>query len=190
MDVKGPVQDSWDDITDKITTTFLGFKTECVSCHNGRAHLEKINLWLAKRSRQQFWQTSAFLSRMYYIRWSDDVNGFRPRIILIDRDYGAYTGSVNPNNPGNRPSRIGAVVEPEFILNGRKPERGNYREDLGKIITGDRQFARATVNHLWANFFGHGIVDPPEAWDFERTDPAKKLPDGWPAQNANPELIE
>ncbi|MBM3788430.1 MAG: DUF1549 domain-containing protein, partial [Acidobacteria bacterium] len=49
MDVNGPIQDSWDDITDKITTTFLGFKTECISCHNGRAHLEKINLWLTRR---------------------------------------------------------------------------------------------------------------------------------------------
>jgi hypothetical protein len=39
----GAAQDSWDDITDKITTTFLGFKTECISCHNGRGHLEKIN---------------------------------------------------------------------------------------------------------------------------------------------------
>lgn len=190
MDVNGPIQDSWDDITDKITTTFLGFKTECVSCHNGRAHLEKINLWLTRRTRQQFWQTSAFLSRMYYIRWSDDVIGFRPRIVLVDRDYGSYSGAVNPGNPGNRPARTGAIVEPEFILNGAKPRGDMWREDLGRIITSDRQFARATVNHLWANFFGHGIVDPPEAWDFMRTDPKNPPPAGWPSQNSHPELIE
>src|SRR5688572_13381745 len=128
MDVAGPIQDSWDDITDKITTTFLGYKTECVSCHNGRAHLEKINLWLTRRTREQFWQTSAFLSRMYYIRWSDDVIGFRPKIVLIDRDYGSYSGAVNPANPGNRPARTGAVVEPEFILNRAKPESDNWRQ--------------------------------------------------------------
>jgi len=190
MDVNGPIQDSWDDITDKITTTFLGFKTECVSCHNGRAHLEKINLWLTRRTREQFWQTSAFLSRMYYIRWSDDVIGFRPRIVLIDRDYGSYSGSVNPSNPGNRPARTGAVVEPEFILNRAKPTGDNWRQDLGRIITEDKQFARATANHLWANFFGHGIVDPPEAWDFMRTDGKTPPPEGWPSQNAHPELLD
>lgn len=190
MDVNGPIQDSWDDITDKITTTFLGFKTECVSCHNGRAHLEKINVWLSRRTRQQFWKTSAFLSRMYYIRWSDDVIGFRPRIVLIDRDYGSYSGSVNPGNPGNRPSRTSAVVDPEFIFNQARPESENWRQDLGRIVTGDKQFARATVNHLWANFFGHGIVDPPEAWDFTRTDPKSPPPEGFPSQNAHPELLE
>ena len=190
MDVNGPIQDSWDDITDKITTTFLGFKTECVSCHNGRAHLEKINLWLTRRTREQFWQTSAFLSRMYYIRWSDDVIGFRPRIVLIDRDYGSYSGAVNPGNPGNRPPRTGAVVDPEFILNRAKPRGDNWRQDLSRIVTEDKQFARATANHLWANFFGHGIVDPPEAWDFMRTDGKTPPPEGWPSQNAHPELLD
>jgi len=190
MDVNGPVQDSWDDITDKITTTFLGFKTECVSCHNGRAHLEKINLWLTRRTREQFWQTSAFLSRMYYVRWSDDVIGFRPKIVLIDRDYGSYSGAVNPANPGNRPARTGAVVEPEFILNRAKPSSDNWRQELGRIVTEDRQFARATVNHVWAHFFGHGIVDPPEAWDFMRTDKSNPPPEGWPSQISHPELLE
>ncbi|MBM3787559.1 MAG: DUF1553 domain-containing protein, partial [Acidobacteria bacterium] len=142
------------------------------------------------RTRDQFWKTSAFLSRMYYIRWSDDVNGFRPRIVLVDRDYGAYSGAVNPSNPGNRPARTAAVVEPEFVLNARRPSTDNWREDLGRIITEDRQFARATVNHVWAQLFGSGIVDPPEAWDFLRTDPKSPPPAGWPTQNANPELIE
>ncbi|MCX6606041.1 MAG: DUF1549 domain-containing protein, partial [Acidobacteria bacterium] len=102
MDVNGPVQDSWDDTTDKITTTFLGFKTECISCHNGRAHLEKINLYLTKRSRTQFWKMSAWLSRMYFVRWSDDNIGFRPRVIINDRTYGSYSGSVSSGNPGKR----------------------------------------------------------------------------------------
>ena len=189
MDVNNPIQDSWDDTTDKITTTFLGFKTECISCHNGRAHLEKINLWLTRRTRQQFWQTSAFLSRMYFIRWGDDFNGFRPRIVLIDRDYGSYSGAVNPASPGNRPARTNAVVEPQFILNQEPPQSDNWRQELGRIITADRQFARATANHFWAYFFGHGIVDPPEAWDFTRTGPGAP-PEGWPSQNSHPQLLE
>jgi len=115
MDVNGPIQDSWDDITEKITTSFLGYKTECVSCHNGRNHLEKINLHLSKRTRHDFWQMSAFLSRMFFVRLSDDPIGFRPRIILSDRDYGSYSGSVPPTNPGCRPPRLDAVVTPSFF---------------------------------------------------------------------------
>lgn len=190
MDVAGPIQDSWDDITDKITTTFLGFKTECISCHHGRAHLEKINLYLTRRTRNQFWAQSAWLSRMYFVRWSDDNIGFRPRVSINDRKYGSYTGAVPATNPGNRPARVGAVTEPAFLLTGETPQSGDWRKEYGRILTADRQFARATVNHLWAYFFGHGIVDPPEAWDFERTDPKRPPPGDWPLQNSHPELLE
>lgn len=190
MDPAGPIQDSWDDITDKITTTFLGFKTECISCHNGRGHLERINLYLTRRTRAQFWRMSAWQSRMFFVRWSDDNIGFRPRVIVNDRTYGSYTGAVNPSNPGNRPARLGAIVEPEFILNGSKPRTGEWRRDFASILTADRQFARATVNHIWAYLFSHGIVDPPEAWDFERTDPKRPPPGDWPIQNTHPELLE
>lgn len=108
MDLNGPVQDSWDNITEKITTSFLGYKTECVSCHNGRAHLEKINLYLSKRTRQDFWKMSAFLSRMQFVRLSDDPIGYRPRVSVVDRSFGSYSGSVPPTNPGCRPARVDA----------------------------------------------------------------------------------
>jgi len=81
-------------------------------------------------------------------------------------------------------------VEPVFLLTGETPQNGNWRQEYGRILTADRQFARATVNHLWAYFFGHGIVDPPEAWDFERTDPKRPPPGDWPLQNSHPELLE
>jgi hypothetical protein len=85
---------------------------------------------------------------------------------------------------------VGAVTEPTFLLTGETPRSGNWRQEYGRILTADRQFARATVNHLWAYFFGHGIVDPPEAWDFERTDPKRPPPGDWPLQNSHPELLE
>jgi hypothetical protein len=190
MDIAGPIQDSWDDITDKITTSFLGYKTECVSCHNGRAHLENINLHLSRRTRTQFWQMSAFLSRMHYVRWSDDPIGFRPRIILSDRDYGTYSGSVPVTNPGNRPARIGAVVTPAYFSGAATPSTGEWRQELGRIVTSDRQFAKATANHFWDYFFGYGIVDPSDAWDMDRVDAKAQLPGDWPVQNSHPELLE
>src|SRR5262249_2119971 len=128
MDVSGPIQDSWDDITDKITTNFLGYKTECVSCHNGRGHLEKINLHLSHRTRADFWKMSAFLSRMQFVRLSDDPIGFRPRIEIVDRSYGTYSGSVPQSNPGNRPARVDAVVEPVFFSTGAAPVSEKWRQ--------------------------------------------------------------
>jgi hypothetical protein len=190
MDVSGPIQDSWDDTTDKITTSFLGYKTECVSCHNGRAHLEKINVHLAKRSRNDFWRMSAFLSRMYFVRLSDDPIGFRPRIILADRDFGSYSGSVPASNPGNRPARVGAVVTPSYFSSGEQPKSGDWRMELAWLVTTDRQFSRASANYLWDYFFGHGIVDPPDAWDLDRVDPNRPPPADWPIQNSHPQLLD
>jgi hypothetical protein len=184
----GPIHDTWDNTTDQITTQILGFKTECISCHNGRGYLDKINVWLTRRTRQDFWQMSAYLSRMNFLRWSDDAIGFRPRVVVIDRDYGNYSGAVN--TPGNRPARANNNLNPAWILDRSPASSGNFRRELAEKLTADRQFARATVNYLWAYFFGDGIVDPPDAWDLARIDPKSPPPEGWPMQNSNPELLE
>jgi len=190
MDLNGPIQDSWDDITEKITTAFLGYKTECVSCHNGRGHLEKINLYLSQRTRKDLWQMSAFLSRMNFVRLSDDPIGYRPRVIVVDRSYGTYSGSVSQSNPGCRPARIDAVVTPKFFSTGEEPKNGNWRQEYARMVTSDRQFAKAAANYLWSYFFGYGIVDPPDAWDMARVDPANPPTGDWALQNSNPELLE
>src|SRR5262249_20353766 len=114
----------------------------------------------------------------------------RPRIILSDRDYGTYSGSVPASNPGNRPARLGAVVTPVFFSSGEEPQSGEWRSELGRMITTNRQFARAAANYFWEYFFGHDIVDPPEAWDLDRVDPKRALPPDWPMQNSPPELLE
>ncbi len=57
------------------------------------------------------------------------------------------------------------------------------------MVTDDRQFALATANYLWTYFFGSGIVDPPDAWDLDRLDPANPPGGEWPIQNVNPELL-
>ena len=57
------------------------------------------------------------------------------------------------------------VTQPAFILDGGTPQGPAWRGEFVKLVTGNRQFARATVNYLWAYFFGTGIVDPPDGWD-------------------------
>ena|SRR5579871_4312576 len=189
QDQQLPPQDFWDDMTDYVTTQFMGFRTACISCHNGRGHLENINLFLAPKRRQQFWSTSAFFARMDFFQQGEQFDDVR--FFLRDRSYGSYTGAVPVTNPGNRPQRVGAdVTLPSFILNGANPTTANWRSDFVKLVTSDRQFARATVNYLWAYFFGTGIVDPPDGWDLVRVDPNNPPPAPWPIQNSQPALLE
>jgi hypothetical protein len=183
-------QDFWDNFTDASTTQFLGFKTDCISCHNGRGHLEKINLFLTPRPRRQFWQLSAFFSRTRFQVVTDDSAGFRRRIIFSDTGSGPYTGIVSPSSPGPRPSRAGADEQPEYWFTGEQPRSGAWREEWARILTADPQFARAGVNYIWAYFFGSGIVDPPDGWDLARVDPANPPPPDWPLQVSHPELLK
>jgi hypothetical protein len=182
-------QDFWDDFTDLSTTQFLGFKTSCISCHNGRGHLEKINLFLAPIGRRQFWQLSAFFSRTKVQIVTDDLGADRRRIIYSNAPNGVYTGVVNPNSPGPRPPRTGANEQPAYWLTGEQPRTGAWRDEWARIVISDPLFARAGVNYIWAYFFGSGIVDPPDGWDLARVDPANPPPGDWPLQISHPELL-
>jgi hypothetical protein len=102
---------------------------------------------------------------------------------------------------GNRPARQSSVpgckagmtcytVPPQYILNGTAPKPGeDYRTSLARSITSDVQFARATVNYMWAHFFGRGIVDPPNTFDPARLDPENPPPAPWTLQPSNPRLL-
>ena len=95
---------------------------------------------------------------------------------------------------GNRPTRaaLGAVkaVAPTYIFTGQAPAAGqDYRVALAGFVTNDIQFARATVNYMWAYFFGMGIVDPPDQFDLARLDPSNPPPAPWSLQPSNPALL-
>ena len=185
-----PIQDTWDALTDRITTVFLGVQTQCVSCHNGRGHLEPINLFLVARRREEFWRQSAFVSRTNFSQFSVDAFGNQQRFVITDRMSGAYHGLVNPNQPGARPVRLGGPYEPVYMFSGEKPRNGEWRKELARIVTADRQFARTAVNYLWAHFFTLGIVEPIDAWDLARIDASKPPPAPWTLQPTHPELLE
>ncbi len=185
-----PIQDTWDTLTDRVTVRFLGVKTECISCHDGRRHLEQINLYLTERRREEFMRLSAFFSRMTMTTIPVDANNNTNRTIVNDRPAGAYHGIVNQNNPGPRPPRLGGPFEARYFFTGEEPQSDEWRLELARILTADRQFARVAVNYLWAHMFTEGIVDPPDAWDLRRIDPANPPPAPWPLQPSHPELLE
>lgn len=190
----GPIQDVWDQQTVNISQTFLGIShLHCLLCHNGRGHLDALSLWGKQGTRMQAWQMSAFLShaatqnnpvgdRAGHVYWTvqDDT--------LYKADYALNTTT------GNRPARqpVGSVnrVAPVYWFNGHKPAPGeNYRAALAREITSDFQFARAAVNYVWKEFFGVGLVDPPDQFDPARLDPDNPPPAPWSLQPSNPRLL-
>jgi hypothetical protein len=187
-----PIQDSWDALTNNVTTNFLGVQTQCISCHNGRGHLEPINLFLVQRNRTDFWKQSAFVSRLNFGQEAVDPYGVSARMILADGGGGGYSTTVPSNNPGPRPARTGGPYQPVYMFSGATPASSNWRSELANLITNDRQFARAAVNYLWAELFTVGIVDPPDNWDLARIDPNNPpaASTGFGLQPSNPALLE
>jgi hypothetical protein len=195
----GPAQDIYDQQTANIADTFLGIAhMNCVLCHNGRGHLDSLSLWGSQTTRLQAWWMSSFLSHTNTTRTTVAQNVYywtltdNPKAV----DYALNTTT------GNRPARqpIAGVknVAPQYLFGGQKPAAGqNYREALAQYVTSDFQFARAAVNHMWALFFGMGIVDPPDTFDPARLDPANPptapWPNDptqpWPLQPSNPQLL-
>jgi hypothetical protein len=172
----GPNQDIWDQQAANIAETFLGVShANCVLCHNGRYHLDSLSLWGRNATRSQMWGMSAFLSKTTMNRGlPDSTNNNLYYWGLVDNPRAADypLGSTS----GNRPPRtiVGTTrnAAPVYPFSGRGPNPGeNYRDALAREVTADPQFARATVNYIWKEFFGRGIVNPVNQFDLARLDP-------------------
>lgn len=166
-------EDTYDQWVISSYKVFLGINVECISCHGGAGHLEKINVWLSKKTREDFWRQGAFFAQSRLWRPFGDYSNFA----LTDdgKGYDLTRKSVT------RMQRHRTDVSPTFLLTGEKPRPGeNLREAYARMLTGDIQFAKATVNLIWAELLGVGIVDPPFAFD----------PDAQNAQATHPELLE
>ncbi|HLG99462.1 MAG TPA: DUF1549 domain-containing protein [Bryobacteraceae bacterium] len=195
----GPAQDIWDQQTANIADSFLGIAhVNCLLCHNGRGHLDSLSLWGSQTTRMQAWWLSSFLSHTTTPRTTVAQNvyywGLADNPKLADYPLNTTTG----NRPARQP--VGAIknVAPQYLFGGQTPPKGqNYRVALAQFVTSDFQFARATVNFMWAQFFGMGIVDPPDTFDPARLDPTNPptapWPNDptqpWPLQPSNPQLL-
>lgn len=202
-------EDTCDEIAIGATKIFTGVNLECISCHDGANHLEKINLWLSKRKRVEFWRQAAFFGNLRIGRPGQDTN-----LTLIDGPPVALEGGWKeeiPNftftspptawgGPGYRmeapsvlrPPRDKSVdVYPEYLLSKERPAKGvNPRTEFARMLTADLQFAKATANLIWSKFMTVGIVDPPLDWDLDRQDPKNPPPAPWTIQPSHPELLD
>ncbi len=189
----GPVQDVWDQQAADIATTFLGIgHMNCLLCHNGRGHLDTLSLWAGTATRMQAWQFASYMSHTetrrtivappndYYWSLLDDTR--------YRTDYSLNTTT------GNRPARvpIGSTrtVAPVYPFTEKGPAQGeNYRVALARELTADFQFARASVNYIWKEFFGVGLVEPVDQFDPARLDPDSPPPAPWTFQPSNARLL-
>ena len=182
-------EDTADEMTVMVFQHFMGVNLQCISCHDGANHLEKVNSWLTDRKREEFWAQAAFFGNTRVMR-RVELRNTQDEYLIDDKDP-TRTGysRAAPSTVRVARQREG-LVRPKFILGGEGPEPGKpLRQELARILTAHPQFARAVVNRFWAEFMGVGIVEPLDGFDFSRMDP-DSLPDGWDLQPTHPELLE
>lgn len=175
-------EDTYDELAIRTTRMLLGVNLECISCHDGVGHLEKINLWLTGKQREDVWRQAAFFGKVRLYRpYGDLVDEF----VLNNEGKGYDTVSKSVL----RIPRHQAQISPKFILTGEAPGANeDPRQAFARMVTGHPQFARAIVNLVWAELFGVGIVDPPLDFDLARygTTP----PNPWAPQTLHVELLD
>jgi hypothetical protein len=179
--------DHLDALTIEVSRVFLGINTSCVSCHDGRNHLEPVNGYLTERTRKEFFQMAAFFGKTRLIgNWNDKSKNVDRDLQVDDLAKGYDTGNDAPflTLAESQFPRARGVHEPAFMLTGEKPRPGHApRAELARMITTHPQFARATVNLVWGRLMTVGFVEPYDAFDLSRltgTDP----------QPTNPALLE
>ncbi len=175
-------EDTCDELAIWTTKLFLGVNIECVSCHDGKGHLEKVNLWLSRKKRDDLWRQAAFFGKTYVA----PSYGRFPEFTVQDTEKGYDPGTKSTV----RMPRHSTDLTPTFMLTGEKLRAGKReREAYADILIASPQFARAAVNLFWAQLMGRGIVDPPLGFDLARQDPANPPPAPWTIQPSHPELL-
>lgn len=177
--------DTHDELAVLYGKTFLGVNLSCVSCHDGKGHLEKVNAYLTTRTRKQFFQFASFLGNSRYLMYWEDGKPQSGEFLIDDGNPGYDTKGASMIRVG----RFGGPNTPAFVLTGEQPRPGiEPRVEMGRMVTAHPQFARATANMFWWRMMGQGIVEPYDEFDLSRQDP-KALPAGWDLQPSHPDLL-
>ncbi len=189
----GPAQDTYDNGLVKAATFFLGMaQYDCLLCHNGRGHLDEINLWGSHTTRMEAEKMAAFFSRLNMpSRAVPSTSFYFNSIDVSDRATGTY--DLNTTT-GNRPSRLalGTVksLTPEYRGTGAAPRDGAWREAFGQFLYKDPMLAINFANRFWREMFGMGLVEPYDMLDPDRLDPENPPAEPWQLQATHPVLLQ
>lgn len=180
--------DTVDEFTVTYSKVFLGLNVACISCHDGAGHLEKVNLFLVQKKRDEFFSQAAFFGKTRQImNWE---NGYQANTeYTVDDEAPGYDRKAD--SIVRVPRRGKGLSEPRFLLTGEAPKPGeNARDGLARMMTSHIQFRRAFVNRIWSELMGFGIVEPIDDFDLGRYDPKNPPPAPWAIQPSNPALLD
>jgi hypothetical protein len=190
-------EDSADEMTIAVFRDFMGLNLQCISCHDGARHLEKVNLYLTERKRRDFWSQAAFFGQTRLDRRMSRRLNEEGRWVWVAGNDEYKVHDAAPGYSLEAPSQVRlarrgkGMAEPVFILTGEKPQPGKpLRQELARMMTAHPQFARATVNRVWAELMGAGLVEPLYDFDLLRQDDEGALPAGFDVQPAFPDLLD
>lgn len=187
----GPTQDIYDAMAVATAETFLGVgQMNCILCHDGRGHLDSLSLWGKSTRRYAAWEFASHFSRLNLTRGPTTALGYWGLAETGRTDYQLNT--TTGNRPARQPGAGGQkTVPPRYMFAEGKGAAGeSYRASLARQLTADPLFAMATVNYFWAEFFGRGLVDPPDQLDPARLDPDNPPPAPWTLQPSNARLLK
>lgn len=134
-----------EELAARTSRAFLGVRMECAQCHD---HPFDDNV-----SQHNFWSFAAFFARIS--RPVGKMEMTSPVLQVKDSTYGDVT---IPESDEVVPPRLPSETANAADAEGAPPRR----QQLAEWITSPRngQFARATVNRVWAHLFGRGLVEP------------------------------
>ena len=189
----GPAQDTYDQGMVKTATYFLGMaQYDCLLCHNGRGHLDQINVWGTRQTRMDAWKMAAHFAHVTYTNPnlpSTDSHFFS--VIVAEKSTGTY--DLNTTT-GNRPARqpVGTVknLTPVYRDAGTLPKDANWRAALGGVLWQDPMFSTNFANRFWREMMGMGLVEPFDMLDPDRLDPDNPPDDPWTLQATHPVLLK
>jgi hypothetical protein len=147
--------DTHDELNVLYSQRFLGLNLSCISCHDGQGHLEKVNTWLSKKRRSDFYRGSAFLGRNRYLMYWEDGKPQSGEFLIDDAAPGYDTKGASMI----RVPRFGGPADPAFILTGEKPRPGEETRD-SKYVLGEADGLghRRTLRRLRPRPSGPGLA--------------------------------
>ncbi len=125
--------DTHDELTILFGKVFLGVNLSCISCHDGAGHLEKVNVYLSRKKRSDFFQQAAFLGHTRYIPHVERTEAIMGHFLVDDLAPGYDT----KGDSMLRIKRAGGPAQPKFLLTDEASRPGaEPREELARMLTG------------------------------------------------------
>src|SRR5262245_34467374 len=191
--MEGPIQDTYDNQAALTASQFLGINVvDCLLCHDGKRHLDSLNLWGTDRQRVEMWGLAAFFAQTDIQRSWASMSPMFSKAIVDDLGRSQYMLDTKIGNRVQRQPLSERLrwIYPNYPFTRESAESDeSYRAALARILTSDLQFSRAIVNYVWEKIMVVAFVTPSNAFDLARLDPDNPPSEPWTLQPTNPELL-